>query len=116
MLFERGRTPFEAALARIELARVLDQLGRSRDAHEIREEAQRSLREITKPTPQRGLLTPREAEVLRLVAAGLTNPQIAERLLVSKHTVHRHLANTMAKLEVASRAAAVARAGALGIL
>ena len=53
-------------------------------------------------------MTPRELEILTLVAGGLSNPQIAERLIVSEHTVHRHLANVYAKLRVSSRAAAVA--------
>lgn len=116
MLFERGRTPFEAAQARIELARVLDRLGRSRAAHEIRQQAQASLDVITHSAAERGPLTTRELEVLGLVAGGLTNPQIAQRLVVSKHTVHRHLANVMAKLEMGSRAAAVSRASELGVL
>ena len=53
-------------------------------------------------------ITEREREVLALVAAGLTDPQIAERLTVSPHTVHRHIANARAKLGVRSRAAAAA--------
>jgi DNA-binding NarL/FixJ family response regulator len=57
---------------------------------------------------KRAGLTAREVEVLRLVAAGLSNPQIAERLVISEHTVHRHLANVFVKLGVPSRAAAVA--------
>jgi ATP/maltotriose-dependent transcriptional regulator MalT len=49
-------------------------------------------------------------EILTLVADGLSNRQIAERLTVSEHTVHRHLANVYVKLRVSSRAAAVALA------
>jgi ATP/maltotriose-dependent transcriptional regulator MalT len=56
------------------------------------------------------LLTEREREVLRLVAQGMTNQAIAERLFVSEHTVHRHIANILRKLDAPSRAAAVARA------
>lgn len=48
--------------------------------------------------------------MLVLVAAGLTDTQIAERLTVSPHTVHRHIANARAKLGVRSRAAAAAAA------
>jgi DNA-binding NarL/FixJ family response regulator len=55
-------------------------------------------------------LTPREREVLALVAAGLSNQAIGERLFVSEHTVHRHVANILTKLDVPSRAAAAARA------
>ena len=53
-------------------------------------------------------LTPRELEVLRLVAAGQTNRQIAAELVVSANTVARHLANIFNKLGLSSRAAATA--------
>jgi DNA-binding NarL/FixJ family response regulator len=53
-------------------------------------------------------LTTREAEVLRLVAAGKTNREIAAALLISEHTVARHLQNIFAKLDVSSRSAATA--------
>ena len=51
-------------------------------------------------------LTAREAEVLRLVAAGSTNRDIAVELVISEHTVARHMQNIFAKLEVSSRSAA----------
>jgi DNA-binding NarL/FixJ family response regulator len=51
-------------------------------------------------------LTEREVEVLRLVAQGLTDAQVAERLVLSAHTVHAHLRSIYGKLEVSSRAAA----------
>ena len=54
------------------------------------------------------VLTPRELDVLRLVAQGLSNPDIARRLVLSEHTVHRHLANILHKLSLSSRAAAAA--------
>jgi DNA-binding CsgD family transcriptional regulator len=54
------------------------------------------------------MLTPRELEVLRLVAQGLSNPDMARRLVLSEHTVHRHLANILRKLGLSSRAAAAA--------
>jgi DNA-binding CsgD family transcriptional regulator len=57
-----------------------------------------------------GGLTPREVEVVRLVAAGHTNRAIAGRLFLSEKTVARHLANIYAKLDVPSRAAATAYA------
>jgi ATP/maltotriose-dependent transcriptional regulator MalT len=53
-------------------------------------------------------LTPREVEVLRLVAAGRSNRQIAGELVISEHTVARHLQNMFTKLDVSSRAAATA--------
>jgi DNA-binding NarL/FixJ family response regulator len=52
------------------------------------------------------VLTPRELEVLKLVAQGLSNADIAQRLVLSEHTVHRHLANILGKLDLSSRAAA----------
>jgi DNA-binding NarL/FixJ family response regulator len=61
-------------------------------------------------------LSAREIEVLRLVAAGLNNQDIAERLFLSDHTVHRHVANIFSKLSVSSRAAAVAQAARRGLL
>jgi len=62
------------------------------------------------------VLTPREVEVLRLISSGLGNQAIAERLFISEHTVHRHVANTLSKLDVPSRSAAVACAARLGLL
>ncbi len=57
-----------------------------------------------------GPLSPRELEVLRLLATGATNRVIAERLFLSEKTVARHLSNMFAKLDVASRSAATAYA------
>ncbi len=54
------------------------------------------------------VLTPRELDVLKLVAQGLSNSDIARRLVLSEHTVHRHLANILRKLGLSSRAAAAA--------
>jgi DNA-binding NarL/FixJ family response regulator len=51
-------------------------------------------------------LTPRELEVLRLVAAGKSNREIASALVISEHTVARHVQNIFAKLRVSSRTAA----------
>jgi pimeloyl-ACP methyl ester carboxylesterase/DNA-binding CsgD family transcriptional regulator len=62
------------------------------------------------------VLSPREREVLSLVAEGMTEREIAERLVVSPHTVHRHMANIRAKLGRGSGASAVADATRLGLI
>jgi ATP/maltotriose-dependent transcriptional regulator MalT len=69
---------------------------------------------VREPSPSG--LTARELEVLRLISSGLSNQAIAERLFISEHTVHRHVANTLSKLDVSSRSAAVAHAAKLGLL
>jgi pimeloyl-ACP methyl ester carboxylesterase/DNA-binding CsgD family transcriptional regulator len=61
-------------------------------------------------------LSAREAEVLRLVADGLSDAEIAGRLIVSPHTVHRHVANIRFKLGQPSRAAAAAYAARRGLI
>jgi LuxR family maltose regulon positive regulatory protein len=61
-------------------------------------------------------LSPRELEVLGLLAQGLSNRQIAERLVISLSTVKGHTSNIYTKLAVGSRTQAVARARALGLL
>ncbi len=61
-------------------------------------------------------LSEREREVLGLVAQGLSDAQIAELLVISPHTVHRHVANILAKLRLPTRAAAAARAARAGLL
>ncbi|HEX6460876.1 MAG TPA: alpha/beta fold hydrolase [Thermoleophilaceae bacterium] len=75
-----------------------------------------SLREPQPDDDGAAVLTDREVEVLRLVARGLSDGEIAERLVVSPHTVHRHVANVRAKLREPSRAAAVATAARRGLL
>jgi len=62
-----------------------------------------------------GGLSRREVEVLHLVAQGLSNALIAERLFLSEHTVKRHVANILSKLKLPSRAAAAAHAARLGV-
>ena len=62
------------------------------------------------------VLTPRETDVLRLLADGLTNRQIAERLFISEKTVGTHVAHIFAKLDVHTRVEAAGRAQALGVL
>jgi two-component system nitrate/nitrite response regulator NarL len=62
------------------------------------------------------ILTPRELEILRMAAQGLSAPEIAKRLVVSVTTVKTHLQHIYAKLEVSDRAAAVAQALRRGLL
>jgi ATP/maltotriose-dependent transcriptional regulator MalT len=132
--FERSGAPLETAQARTALAASLAALGRAEAAE--REAAAaldclielgadvdaRRARELLAATaggddhPPLPELTPRETEVVRLVAAGLTNAQIAERLVISEHTVHRHVTNLLRKLDLPSRAAAAAHAARLGLL
>jgi DNA-binding NarL/FixJ family response regulator len=137
--FDASEAPFEAACARLDLASVMDRLGRA-DAAVA--EIDRALTELTRldarlaiaaartmrvrlvaprpsvasPSRDQGGLTPREMDVLRLISSGLSNQAIAERLHISEHTVHRHVANTLTKLDVPSRSAAVAHAAKLGLL
>ena len=60
-------------------------------------------------------LTPREREVLALIAAGLSNAAIAGRLGLAPNTVGNHISNIFAKLRVASRAEAIVRARSAGL-
>jgi pimeloyl-ACP methyl ester carboxylesterase/DNA-binding CsgD family transcriptional regulator len=84
----------------------------------------RALRSVLEPDaparvagePAAVLLSGREREVLGLVARGLSDREIAEQLVLSHHTVHRHVANIRHKLGRGSRTAAVAEAARLGLL
>jgi DNA-binding CsgD family transcriptional regulator len=66
--------------------------------------------------PSAVILSAREREVLALVAQGLNDREIAAQLVLSPHTVHRHVANIRHKLGRGSRTAAVAEAARLGLL
>jgi LuxR family maltose regulon positive regulatory protein len=120
--------PFETGRVRLDLASALSALGRSdRARREIeaaitdframgadwergRAETMLSRLHKTEDGPLGGL-SRRELEVLGLVAEGLRNRDIAERLVLSEHTVNRHVANILRKLGVSSRAAAASLAG-----
>jgi ATP/maltotriose-dependent transcriptional regulator MalT len=92
----------EGARLEIQTARAgFEQLGAHRDAH-------RATAVLTTRLDLPAGLTEREAEVLRLVAAGMRNRQIGLALGISEHTVARHLQNLYVKLGVSSRAAATA--------
>lgn len=68
------------------------------------------------PVPLAEPLTTRESEVLRWLAEGLSNRQIASRLEISEHTVKFHCASVMAKLDASTRTEAVVRAARAGLL
>ena len=63
-----------------------------------------------------GLLTPRQTEILQLVAEGLTNREIAQRLGLSERTVDRHVSDTLTRIDVPTRAAATAFAISHGLI
>jgi pimeloyl-ACP methyl ester carboxylesterase/DNA-binding CsgD family transcriptional regulator len=75
---------------------------------------QTSQQHASKPQPVP--LSSREHEILACVARGLSDREIAEQLVLSRHTVHRHVANIRRKLGRTSRTAAVAEAARLGLL
>jgi DNA-binding NarL/FixJ family response regulator len=127
--FTRARLPMEVARTRLELARALSErspevaTAEARAALEGFERLQAArhadaaaalLRSLGAPvrTGSTGVggLTGREVQVLRLVATGLSNQEIAAALVISEHTARRHLQNIFAKLGVSSRAAATAYA------
>ena len=137
-LFGKCGAPFETAQARMCLAAVLERLSRTDaalaeldrardeltrlDARLVLGTADTMRRRLAAPTKPAHApadtvgLTAREVEVLRLISSGLSNQAIGERLYISEHTVHRHVANTLSKLGVPSRSAAVAQAAKLGLL
>ena len=127
-LFAAAAAPYEAALARLALSRTLTSLGRAEAAAAEAETARdafaalgatRDMVLTTELSPTAsGIaeLSPREREVLTLVAQGLNDAEIAERLVLSPHTVHRHVANVRTKLRLPSRAAAVAYAARAKLL
>jgi NarL family two-component system response regulator LiaR len=74
-------------------------------------EAAEALIQTAARQPERDYdLTPREQEVLALLVEGLSNPDIAERLSVSRSTARAHVSNILSKLEVSNRAEAIALA------
>jgi DNA-binding NarL/FixJ family response regulator len=119
--------PYDAARARVQIAlscralgdgdaadMELDAAGATFDRVGARLDLAR-VAELARPAG-RTPLTARECEVLRLVATGGTNREIAAALVISEHTVARHVQNILAKLDVPSRAAATAYAYEHGLV
>jgi DNA-binding CsgD family transcriptional regulator len=71
---------------------------------------------MTPPANEAALLTAREKQVLRLLAQGLSNPEIAHALHISPHTAKRHVANIFAKIAVRDRAQAALWASRNGVV
>ena len=119
-IWQRVGAPYLAARVRVELAKACRGLADC-DGAELEIEAARATFEKLgakhdlerlggTPPENRGGLSPRELEVLRLVAVGKTNKAIAQELSLSEKTVDRHVSNIFVKLDVPSRAAATAYA------
>jgi DNA-binding CsgD family transcriptional regulator/tetratricopeptide (TPR) repeat protein len=106
--------PYDAARTRLLIAAACEALGDREGARMERTAAHVALESLGSgagnpiPRPLPGGLSPREAEVLALVARGGTNRAIAEQLFVSEKTVTSHLTHVFSKLGVSSRAAATA--------
>jgi DNA-binding CsgD family transcriptional regulator len=125
--FEAARAPYEAARVRVDMARAqfaqgrggsagadldaavsaFEDLGAKRDV----ETAEALRAESSIPPEPAGTvkgISPRERQVLKLVAEGLNDRAIAGDLGISEHTVHRHISNILTKFDTPTRAAAVA--------
>ncbi|QMW67927.1 response regulator transcription factor [Mumia sp. ZJ1417] len=121
-LWTRAQNPYEVARVRLVTGRALGELGDAQSARQELETARATFRELgaapstaeadrlLRPADRPAGLTEREVEVLRLVASGRTNTQIARALVLSEKTVARHLSNIFVKLQVESRTAAAAYA------
>lgn len=126
--FHQLELPYEAARCEVTIATACIALGDEESAELARSAARSTFARLgagpdlatvdagAARTQQTGALTAREREVIRLVASGLTNRQMAEQLMISPHTVGRHLQNIFAKLGLSSRAAATAYAYEHGLV
>ncbi|WP_242608766.1 response regulator [Actinomadura formosensis] len=113
-LLERGiRGYLLKSISRVELVSAI----RSVRAHDRRIILSVSRESLVQPVREpRTELSERELDVLDLVAQGLSNAQIADRLFIAEGTVKRHLSNVFGKLKAFSRIDAVNKAGAAGLL
>jgi DNA-binding NarL/FixJ family response regulator len=116
--------PYEAARVRLLMAQACGELGDHDTAGMELDAARRVFEQLgAAPALARvaelsgrpgqdapGGLSPREVDVLRLVATGATNREVADRLVISEKTVARHVSNILSKLGVTSRSAATAYA------
>jgi DNA-binding NarL/FixJ family response regulator len=99
--------PFEAVLRAIDMAND-GSLTLPRDLTVRAIGRERTIRSTAKRLSASSDLTDRERQILRWITTGESNRQIAERLVISEHTVRAHLRNLMIKLGVANRAQAAA--------
>lgn len=120
--WQEMEVPYRAAQVRFDLARAYDALGDQDTARRERDEAVTVLEQLGARDPALGYdvpfdgLTPRELEVVRAVADGRTNREVARSLHISERTVARHLANIYVKTDVSTRTAAVAWARQRGLV
>lgn len=127
-LWARAEAVYDRSRARLLTGRALAAVGDTESSRRELEAARRTLRQIgarpaadhadrlLAPGSLPSGLTAREAEVLRLVASGRSNAQIAAELVLSEKTVARHLSNIFTKLDVSSRTAAAAFAFEHGVV
>ena len=98
-----------------EIADTLRQVA-SGDTTVSREVAVSMLREVSAGSDSEEIMSPREEEVLQLIADGCSSPEVAERLFISQKTVKNHLASIYQKLDARDRTQAVLRALRMGIV
>ena len=97
-------------------AALYDNAGFVHEAVTARRDLQKTRPAASTPHAPNAPLTQREMEVLRLVANGLSEREVADKLFISHHTAHRHLSNIRLKLNAATQAAAVAHAARIGLI
>jgi DNA-binding NarL/FixJ family response regulator len=109
-------TPPDRIISAVHTVAAGDILLASRITHRLVETFAQHHRTAAAAKPHLAELTTRETEVLRLVGNGLTNAQIAQRLVLSEETVKTHVKRVMAKLHLTSRAQAVVMAYETGLV